>query len=190
MAKINIKTDEVCSYITDRTMNNKLVWLVGLPGSGKTTLGKQLAIALSCNFVDTDELLEARFNAPVSKLFELRGELFFRKEENRMVAELTKRKKLVVATGGGAPCFHNSMQLMCNSGTTIYLKTDKEVLASRLEKAKGKRPLIIGKTMPEIEQYIDDTLEKREPFYSQAAIITDSSDAELIAKAVKGFATK
>lgn len=173
------------------TTNNQqptanIIWLVGLPGSGKTTLGKQLARVLDYDFVDTDELLEERFGATVAQLFAIRGEVFFRKEENKLIGELTQRKTLVVATGGGAACFHNSIQLMNASGVTIYLKTEKPELANRLHRAKQKRPLVQDKTMSEIVEYIENTLAVREPFYLQAQIITGSASAELVAKAIAG----
>jgi len=142
-------------------------------GSGKSTLGAQLARHLNYQFVDMDQLIEDTAEMSISKIFNEHGEEVFRKWEYDILLELCRREKLVISTGGGAPCHSQMMDLMNAHGTTIYLKLAPEALQNRLIRTKTERPLIKGKSDAELLEFITGLLEKREKFYNQATHIVD-----------------
>lgn len=147
------------------------LYLIGYMGSGKSTVGKMLAAALGYSFVDLDLFIEQRYLKSVSQLFAEYGEAHFREVEHRALLEVSTFEQVVISTGGGSPCFFNNMEFMNREGLTIYLKATVNTLYERLLKGRNKRPLIANKTKEELVQYIEQMLEKREPFYSQSALI-------------------
>ena len=144
------------------------IYLIGFMGSGKTTIGKPLANRLGYQFIDQDTVIEKRFGMTITEIFAKIGEPKFREAEHDVLSELSEMDNVVIATGGGCPCFFNNMELMNQHGLSIYLKGDSKTLASRLKDSHGTRPLIKDKTETELIQYITDKLHEREPFYSQA----------------------
>lgn len=151
------------------------IFLIGFMGSGKTTIGRQLAKQLGLSFIDQDSLIESKMHMTVSEIFATHGEEFFRQTERAVLDELSERENIVVATGGGAPCFEGNIDLMNNTGITIYLKTSPGVLAARLRNANSTRPLIAGKSEPELLAYINTKLTEREPFYEKARLSIDAN---------------
>jgi len=137
-------------------------------GSGKSTLGKKLAKYAGLQFIDMDHYIEKRNCKTVPQLFEEYGEEGFRKKERKALEELSEFTDVVIATGGGAPCFFDNVDLMNRTGKTIYLNIDPKILADRLIKSKTERPLIKGKSKEELMTFIDETLKKRNAFYTQA----------------------
>ena len=97
----------------------------------------------------------------------------------RGVEELSEFSDIVIATGGGAPCFFDNIELMNSTGTTIYLNIDPAILADRLLHSKTERPLIKGKSKEELTSFIDEMLKKRNPFYSQARFQITEPDIDL-----------
>lgn len=153
-----------------------IIFLIGFMGSGKTTLGKQLAAKLGYRFIDQDEVIEQQYQMTVSEIFAKHGEQEFRKAENAVLQELVKSEKCVIATGGGAPCFHNNMELMNEGGFTVYIKVDPEILVQRLKVAHASRPLIKDKSRDELLEYTRQKLAERTAFYSQAKLILHSKN--------------
>ncbi|MEE1222204.1 MAG: shikimate kinase [Bacteroidaceae bacterium] len=151
------------------------VILVGYMGSGKTTVGRQLANALGVQFYDLDWYIETRFHKRVAEIFAEKGEEGFRDMERRMLHEVAEFEDVVLSCGGGTPCFFDNMDYMNSLGETLYLKASPEVLAQHLRMGRTERPLIKGKTPEELEQYIKESLAAREPFYSKAKHIVDVS---------------
>lgn len=145
--------------------------LLGYMGAGKTTVGRILAKELGVQFYDLDWYIETRFCKKISEIFAQEGEEGFRKKERAMLHEVAEFENVVIALGGGAPCFFDNMEYLNQQGDTIYLKGTPEVLYQHLQMAKGKRPLLEGKTKEELKEYIQTSLENREPFYSQAKYI-------------------
>jgi shikimate kinase len=146
------------------------VYLIGFMGSGKTYVGKQLAQLLDYLFIDTDSLIENTEGVTVAQLFETKGETIFRKIESERLQGLAKWDNIIVATGGGAPCFHNNMAFINNSGITVYLKTKPELLLERLKPETEHRPLLRGRTDTELLAFIKERVTTREEFYGQADI--------------------
>lgn len=113
--------------------------LIGFMGSGKTTIGKQIAKQLNYEFIDTDVLIEKKMKMPIKKIFKLYGEYFFRKLERYILINTNPKKPFILATGGGMPCFKNNIDIMKKKGIVIYLKIPKK----RLAKTNNKnRPLL------------------------------------------------
>ena len=146
------------------------VYLIGYMGSGKSTLGRKLAHHLHIPFIDMDSYIEERNYRTIPQIFEEEGEASFRQKEKKALIELSEFTDAVVATGGGAPCFFDNMDLMNKTGRTIFLNIDPGILAHRLLHSKTERPLIKGKSKEELIRFIDESLEKRLSFYKKAQI--------------------
>lgn len=143
-------------------------------GAGKTTLGSQLSKEYDGQFIDLDHYIQDKHNKSISDLFEQYGEDGFRQIEHNSLIELGQLDtNTIVATGGGAPCFFNNMDIMNETGVTIYLKASPEALCKRLNipEHKMKRPLIKDKNEEELLSFITENLSKREQFYNKAKII-------------------
>jgi shikimate kinase len=150
------------------------IYLIGYMGSGKSHLGWKLATHLGVQFVDMDNYIEERNCKTIPQIFAEEGEAEFRKKERKALVELSEFNNIVIATGGGAPCFFDNIDLMNESGKTIYLNIDPTILAERLMTSKTERPLIAGKSREQLVAFIDETLKKRDEFYSRAKFqITD-----------------
>lgn len=149
------------------------VFIIGLPGSGKTTTGKLLADAMQCPFVDTDEVIEAIEGKSVRDIFSLYGELYFRQLETDVLNNLTD-KASVIATGGGMPCFGHNMAVMKTKGKVVYLHCEPEYIAKRLTPvAIKKRPLLSENSFVNLTQKLNEMLLSRSGWYEKADIIVD-----------------
>lgn len=155
------------------------IYLIGYMGCGKSTIGRRLSAHLGVQFVDMDHYIEERNCKTVPQIFAEEGENEFRKKERNALEELSEFTDIVIATGGGVPCFFDNMDLMKKSGKTIYLNIDPTVLADRLLHSKTERPLIKGKSRSELVAFIDDTLKKRNEFYAQADYQITEPDFDL-----------
>ena len=144
------------------------ILLIGFMAAGKTTLGKALARDLGLQFIDLDHYIENRYHSTVSQLFADRGEEGFRQIERNMLHEVAEFENVIISCGGGTPCFYDNMEYMNRQGMTLYLKASPEVLAAHLRMGRTVRPLIVGKNDEELRQFIMESLEKREPYYSKA----------------------
>ena len=153
----------------------KRIILVGYMGAGKTTVGRQLAMTLGLQFYDLDWYIEMRYHKKVSEIFAEEGEEYFRDLEKRMLHEVAEFEDVVISCGGGTPCFYDNMAYMNQQAETVYLKLTPEVLCMHLKMGRTVRPLILGKTEEELQQYIRESLVVREPFYTQAKHTIDVS---------------
>lgn len=146
-------------------MGRGTVFLVGMMGAGKTTLGKALARRLEREFLDTDRVLVERTGVPVATIFEIEGEDGFRRRESLVLAELAARDDCVVATGGGAVLVEANRELMRSHGTVVYLRARIESLWERT-RHDTSRPLL---NTPDPRATLVELLEKRDPLYREAA---------------------
>ena len=145
--------------------------LVGLPGAGKTTLGRQLAAHFNRPFLDLDVAIEARTGRSVRTLFAEDGEAQFRAVEAAVLRDALALggPPLVLATGGGTPCFHDNMALLNQAGLTLWLDVPSAVLAARLPPEEvAKRPLLAA--AGGAEAWLRETLATRSQFYTQARL--------------------
>ena len=152
---------------------NTRIFLIGFMGSGKSTLGAKLARRIGYEYSDMDQLIVDTAEMSIPAIFREHGEEVFRKWEQDILAELCHREKLVISTGGGAPCHSQMMDLMNTHGTTIYIQLSPEALKDRLSRSKTERPLIKGKSETELLDFIKTLLKEREFFYKQARHIVD-----------------
>ena len=159
------------------------IFLIGYMGSGKTTMGKLLAKHLNLNFIALDNYIENKYHLSISQIFEEFGEANFREKEQYCLQEVSDFEDIVIATGGGAACFYDNMNLMNSKGDTIYLKLSPEHLAKRLATSKGGiRPILQDKTGKELLNFIEEKLREREPYYLQAKYIIEGTNQEIEAK--------
>jgi shikimate kinase len=163
------------------------IFLIGFMGSGKTTLGAKLARILGYDFADMDRLIEETSGMTISGIFREHGEKVFRKWEYDILAELCTRERVVVSTGGGAPCHGEMMSVMNRHGATVYIRLSPQSLKERLSRSKTERPLIRGKTEAELLTFITTLLSEREPYYDRALITLDglNPDPERLAEMLR-----
>lgn len=147
--------------------------LIGFMGSGKSTVGRQLAAKLQLPFTDSDAWIEEQSATSVSRIFESEGEAVFRKWEQRYVEQLDEKEE-VISCGGGLPCFHNLMTILQEKGKVIYLKTSVETLVSRLENERKNRPIVASIKDETLTEEITTRLASREPVYRQANVIIET----------------
>jgi len=147
------------------------IFLIGFMGCGKSTMGRTLAASLNLTFIDLDTFLEERYFRTIPQIFAEEGEDSFRKKERKVLEEVSAFDNVIVATGGGAPCFFDNMELMNDSGFCIFLDVEIESLVKRLIHAKTERPLIKGKSKEELLLFIEGLMQKRRPFYEKAKYI-------------------
>lgn len=149
------------------------VFLIGMMGAGKSTVGRLLAQQLKYQFVDADRELEARSGVPIPTIFEIEGEAGFRRREITLLAELTQRGGIVLATGGGAVLDVELAQSMRERGLVIYLRASADEIFRRTRQDRS-RPLL---QTPNPRARIDELLAKREPLYEKAAHLVFQSAA-------------
>lgn len=147
--------------------------LIGYMGAGKTTIGKILAKDLGIPFYDLDWYIETRMRKKVKQIFDERGEEGFRVIEKNMLHEVAEFEDVVLACGGGTPCFFDNMEYLVGQGDVVYLRGTPEVLFRHLKMGKGVRPLLLGKNDEELLQYIKENVKKREEYYMKANHIVD-----------------
>ncbi|MDT9587443.1 MAG: shikimate kinase AroK [Candidatus Arsenophonus melophagi] len=160
------------------------IFLVGPMGAGKSTIGRQLAQQLNMEFFDSDQEMERRTGADVSWVFDLEGEAGFREREEKIINELTEKKGIVLATGGGSVKLKETRNRLSARGVIIYLETTIEKQIARTQRDK-KRPLL------QVDQPTRDVLEKlaheRNPLYEEIADITihiDDKSAKVVASQI------
>ena len=163
----------------DEHLRRGLYFLIGLMGSGKTYWAQRLSTLLECDWIDLDQQIEKATEMTIREIFATEGEDFFRAKERDTLQQLSSVNKLVVACGGGTPCFHNNMQWMNDNGTTIWLQPDVDETVTRLKRGKHKRPLIAHLDDEELKEFVIHKLEEREPFYSQAKLKFHGNDISL-----------
>ena len=144
-------------------------------GAGKTTVGKALAEDLGLTFYDLGWYIEHRMRKTIKQIFDESGEEGFRKIEHNMLHEVAEFENVIISCGGGTPCFFDNMDYMNEQGETLYLKASPEVLYGHLRMGKSVRPLLLNKTPEEVKVFIQEQLQKREPFYNKAKHILDVS---------------
>ena len=151
--------------------------LLGYMGSGKSTVGASLANALSFQFKDLDHYIEQAEGSSITELFKEKGEIYFRKKEGAYLSQLLSvSQKLVLATGGGTPCYGTIATDLKNDPNvvTVYLKHSLDQLTTRLYAEKSTRPLIAHLETEELlNDFIRKHLFERSFYYNQASIVLD-----------------
>ena len=164
----------------------KSIVLMGFMGAGKTTIGKKLAKALECEFIDTDEWIEKEKGRKISDIFAEDGEAVFRDMETDLLKRLQgSEEKFVLSIGGGMPVREENRALLRNLGIVIYLKTSKEEITRRVSGNKN-HPLLQG---GDLEEKVTNLMNAREQIYVETAhveVITDEKNPlEVIEEIIK-----
>ena len=147
------------------------VFLVGMMAVGKSTVGRIAATELHLAFYDTDKVIEERTGADISWIFDREGEDGFRDREEHVVAELARRERVLLATGGGAVLRERNRRRLRAHGTVVYLRSPPDVIAERVRgdrqrPLRQQRPLL---QVDDVRERIDALCREREPLYCEAA---------------------
>jgi shikimate kinase len=152
------------------------LFLIGLLGSGKSFLGREIARVAKLPFIDLDEVIEQQEGMKVSEIFAARGQAYFRIVEAAALRKQSEAAAFVMATGGGAPCFHESMTFINQAGTSVFLNTPVQEIIKRLGSVEKKqRPLLEHVPDEKIQQTLEEMLQNRLVFYQQAHITVNGS---------------
>jgi len=154
-------------------------YLVGYMYSGKTTFGRHLAAERGMEFLDLDRAFEERYHYTVPRFFAQFGEEAFRKLETKMLHDTASLDNVVIATGGGTPCYNGNMDFILANGTAVYLQMGVDDLAQRALHSRNPRPLMHGLTPDEVRAKIEAQMKEREGFYLRAHVILDGIDPQL-----------
>ena len=162
------------------TKGMKPIFLIGYMGCGKTTLGEALAQELKMPYIDLDEHIERTCGKTIIQIFDELGEDRFRETETEALHAVAAMTGIIVGCGGGTPCHSDNMALMNQAGTTVWLTTSPERIAARLllPEQKSKRPKILALPDEAVLPFIQQELQERIPYYSQAQLQFDSTDIE------------
>lgn len=144
------------------------IFLIGMMGSGKSYWTKKIAKWIKSVGYDLDDLIEMNEEKTVIELFKDDGEDYFRKTEAKILRWFKEKKKFVLATGGGTPCFSENLTWMKKEGIVIWLDESVEVLVERLATEKEHRPLIAHLNKAQLTQFLQDKLIERHSYYQQA----------------------
>jgi shikimate kinase len=159
------------------------IYLVGMPGSGKTTLARKVASELLLKFVDLDHEIEKHVGKSIPQIFIENGEDSFRLTESELLRTwASSNQSFVMATGGGAPCFYKGMEVINKSGLSIFLDVPIAELLERV-KQKSNRPLL-DTNSEEREKTLMNLMETRLPCYRQANITVTKPDLEKLMQAI------
>lgn len=139
--------------------------LIGLPGSGKSTIGRQLARRLQLPYVDSDQVIEARLGCPIRQYFEHEGEESFRDAEALVIDELTRAERGVLSTGGGAVLRPANRQHLHERGRVVYLKSSPEELFRRLRHDRNRPLLQVADPLARLRELYA----VRDPLYRETA---------------------
>lgn len=146
----------------------KNIALIGFMGSGKSTFGKLLSKHYNIKFIDLDKFITKKEKKTIPEIFNNYGEKKFRKLERKYLEKVVKKNNIILACGGGTPCFFNNIYLINKHFNTIYLKKNTEKIIQTLKKKPHKRPLISNLTENELSEFVYEKIKTREKYYLKA----------------------
>ena len=144
----------------------KKFFIVGMPASGKSRLGKYISSMTDLCFIDLDLEIEKKLDSNVKDIFEIKGEKFFRKFETKTLKEIIESESnFILATGGGTPCFNENMSIINNSGVSIFIDVKREILHERISR-NDKRPLLSGAVS--LDKKLSELYKERIEYYQKS----------------------
>jgi shikimate kinase len=153
------------------------LFLIGMMGSGKSYWAKEIAAVTQRQWMDLDTIIEATAGKTISDIFATEGEAAFRLLEQKALQQTANHNNLIVATGGGTPCFFDNIDWMNAYGITVFINEPIEVLVHRLQKEKAHRPLVSDTSDEKLYASLTERLASREQFYKKAQHIVVGSKA-------------
>ncbi len=153
------------------------IFLIGFMGTGKTHWGSLWAARHQYAFIDLDDEIEKEEQSAVIDIFDKRGEDYFRQKEAIMLRSMDRHDNVIIACGGGTPCFFDNITWMNNKGTTLLLSAPSAFILKNIMAQDGKRPLVKNLNEAELIFYIEQKLKERAEYYELAQV---KMDAELI----------
>ena len=162
-----------------KTMQERPIFLIGMPASGKTYWGQEISRKYQLTFSDLDNYVSTHEQASIPALFAQYGERGFREREEVGLKSLiaTTIRNTIIATGGGTPCYSNNMQLMLDTGVVIYLEADISYLLENLKKTEDNRPMLNGRK--NLSEYLTGLMDARVSTYKKAHYILRTKDISL-----------
>jgi shikimate kinase len=156
------------------------IFLLGFMGSGKTHWGRLLSQKLQVPFFDLDEQIVNSQGKTINEIFETHGEEYFRLLEKDTLHIITEsRDSMVMACGGGTPCFFNNIEYMNKEGTTVWLDVPVQTLYERLVKERSRRPLLKDLSEEQVRSYIVKKFSDRKIYYEQAEVVISEETIQL-----------
>ena len=144
----------------------KKFFIVGMPASGKSRLGKYISSMTDLCFIDLYLEIEKKLDSNVKDIFEIKGEKFFRKFETKTLKEIIESESnFILATGGGTPCFNENMSIINNSGVSIFIDVKREILHERISR-NDKRPLLSGAVS--LDKKLSELYKERIEYYQKS----------------------
>ena len=184
------KTEAVLTE-TERMIRERLgsrsIVLVGMPGCGKSAIGRRLAPRLNLPFVDADEEIERAAGKPITEIFADHGEAYFREGERKVIARLLASGPQVLATGGGALMSAETRENIGRDGISVWVKAELPILVRRVSK-RSTRPLFQGR---DAEVVMRELMAERHPIFATADIVVDSRDVQhetIVAEIIEALA--
>lgn len=171
---------------TGTSAKGSSIFLVGLMGAGKSTIGRQLAELLGMDFADSDQEIERRTGAAIPLIFEIEGEAGFRRREAAVIDELTRRDQLVLGTGGGAVLLEENRRCLRSRGSVVYLCADVDTLLERTRRDRH-RPLL---QTADPRGKIEELLRQREPLYREVADLVVNTERRSAAAVARDIAKR
>ncbi|UQB68592.1 shikimate kinase [Epilithonimonas zeae] len=160
-----------------------IISLLGYMGSGKSHISKNLSQKINFTLIDLDQKISEEHQQTIPEIFQNKGEIFFRKEEKRILEEiLNSEDNIILSLGGGTPVYYNNMEIINEKSKSIFLRGSVKTLTERVLLQKHTRPLISKLEDSDVPEFIAKHLFERNPYYSQAhfTVDTDSKSASLI----------
>jgi len=153
------------------------VFLIGMPAAGKSLVGKRLAQRIGYYFIDLDRLIEQQSGEKIDAIFKKKGEDYFRLVEQKALHSMDSLREVVIATGGGTPCFHNNMQWMKTNGFCIFINPSLDTILHRLDNEKSNhRPLLQKNIGTDLRSTLERLYRERKPIYSEAQLAINRED--------------
>ncbi len=169
---------------------NELIFLWGMPGVGKSSMGKKIAKLLEWNWIDLDLYIENKYNCSITEMVALNGSDFFRKAEQDCLLEMIQLKHTVVSCGGGTPVYFENANTMLESGTCVYLNAELSFIYSRLIQSNQERFMFKQDQTESWKTQLEMVYKDRKPIYELAPIqvkIPETPIAQIILEVKRGF---
>jgi len=186
---INFKIRHICVFSIKKLMKSKRnIVFLGMMGSGKTSIGKLISNKLKWDFFDIDQIIETNIGMNISKIFDQKGEKFFRDQEEKTTLNILKKNDKIIALGGGAFLNKNIRDEILNNHISFWLNWDAKTLINRIKKST-RRPIAINSTTNELYKLI----QKRSYIYSKALYKVDCeglTKTEIVKEILKRYETK